>query len=465
MEQTTEDIDDEKIRNKPIRIVNVEFEGVKRTRPTVLAKIVADVFASESVGDCMRRSHQVGRKLGSLFTSVGIKIEPVESGVGSDNSNKDKEKAEEPIDHVITFVVNERGRATLRSTIQADNNSATHLNFELSAPNLNGVGDSLSFGIKSNSLSKSIPAPDFEYRLPLIPWRTLFNPIYSILFSRYTYESLPSGFDQENKSVTNQVEFYSHPHLKHSFGFINTWTHIKSSSIKTPIEIREQSGHYLKSYLRYGVTVDTREGGNFPYEGILAKLSNDITTNLFKKGAKFARQDAQIQFNKLLLPRYGLLGQVNIFAGTLINASKIDISDRFFPGGVPSFRGFEWKGFGANVRKHPTGVTSYLTAGLHLYPTLPATSPDSWINEFIRPQIFINVGTTGDLSGTRRLISRNDLKREALLLRDSLRYSCGFGLVACIGSVRLELNYCVPIVTREGDSVVSGLQFGFYSSI
>lgn len=356
----------------------------------------------------------------------------------------------------INIMGQNKSRIRLRSQIEADSNKRTHLSFELQVPNLTGLEDSLSCGIKTSGLSR-VPATDFEYRLPLPTFSPIYDPVFSILFSRYNYASLPGGFDQENKSITSQVEFYSHLDVKHSLGLVNMWTHIKSSNKKTPLVIREQAGHFLKSYLRYAILYDTRHYNDICCEGIMFKLTNDLTTNLFKKGTnKFARQEAQFQVNRFILPQHGLLGQINLFAGTLWRAEKIDISDRFFPGGVPSFRGMESKSFGPNVRRHPLGVMSYLTAGLHLYPILPGTAPDSRLNDIIRPQVFVNLGTSGYLTTSSRL----DLNE----FKDSISYTAGFGLVGYIGTIRLEVNYCFPLISRDGDAIVGGLQFGFNAS-
>lgn len=433
---------------EPFKVVNVEFEGVTRTRPTLLAKIVAEIFTSESLEDFLLKYRQVHQKLDPLFSNVDVKVEP---------ANEETET-----DHVITFVVNERSRRTLGTEVQTDGYTS-HLNLNLSAPNLNGIGDAVRLTFKSNSLPK-IQAFECDYTIPLVPWKLLYNPVCSIGYSQFQHTSTPSAYDQENKSFINRVEFFSNPNLKHSLSFMNTWTHIKSHSANTPLVIREQSGHFLKSYIKYAIQYDSRpQGENFPSVGILAKLTSDLSTNLFKKGARFARQEIELQLNKLLLPQQGLLGQVNLYAGTLMRPSKIDISDKFFPGGPPTFRGYALQGFGPHVRKHPLGDISYLTAGIHLYPILPGTTTKSKINEFVRPHLFVNAGTTGDLNRSWRLTSRADLEQEVLNFKDSLRYTCGFGVLLAFRSIRFELNYCLPLKTKENDLSMGGVQFGFYA--
>jgi outer membrane protein assembly factor BamA len=332
----------------------------------------------------------------------------------------------------------------------------TNLCLNLTAPNLTGLKDKISLALKSNNGPK-VNAIDFDYSIPIsLP----YNPVYSIGYSQFVNTSLPSAYDQESKSFINNVDIYSNKFLKHSISFINTWTQIRSSSAETPLVIREQSGHFLKSYLRYAIQFDNRKPDGFLHTGVLSKLSTDLTTNLFKKAARFGRLQAQVQANALLLPQHGLYGEFYLFAGTLLKASKTDISDKFFPGGVPTFRGYRHQSFGPHIREHPLGVISYLTAGLHLYPIFPGTTTKSKINDIIRPNIFVNIGTTGDISRGLRATSFSDLK-----LSDSLRCSCGVGLVSTIMGVRFELNYCLPVKTNESDLIVSGLQFGFYSDI
>lgn len=341
------------------------------------------------------------------------------------------------------------------SHVQTDGR-ITNLCLNLTKPNLTVLRDKISLALKTNN-GPTISAIDFDYTIPInLP----YNPVYSIAYSQFSNTSLPSAYDQENKSFINNIDVYSNQYLKHSFSFINTWTHIKSSSAETPLEIREQSGHFLKSYLRYALQFDNRKPDGFLSNGVLAKVSTDLSTNLFKKAARFGRLQAQVQANRLLLPQHGLYGQFHVFAGSLLKANKIDISDRFFPGGVPTFRGFRHQSFGPHVREHPLGVISYLTAGLHLYPIFPGTTTKSKINDFIRPNIFVNIGTTGDLSRGLRLANLSDIK-----LSDSIRCSCGIGLVSTIMGVRFELNYCLPVKANENDLVVPGLQFGFYSDI
>lgn len=431
--------------NKPCKVVDVNFEGVRRTRPTLLAKIVADVFTSKSLLDCLQRSVQVRDNLKSLnaFTDVEMQIEPVDE-------TKDSE-------YRVKFVVRERGRIVASAQTAVDNQS-THLNLELATPNLNGIGDSIKLVSRFN---KRLFSGECRYTVPITPWRSLWNPIYSIFYSQYQYDSQPSGFDQEDKSIVNQVEFFSLPKLQHSIGFENVWRFIRSSSLNTPIEIREQCGHSIKSSLKHSVTWDNRLGGNFPFEGILAKLSNEFTTNIVTGAARFTRHEANLQLNALILPQYDLLCQLNLIAGTLIRPNKINICDKFFAGGPLTLRGFKFQGLEPNRRGHPLGDMSYLSAGLHLYSILPYTTPDTPINDYIRPHVFVNTGTIGDMNDIWRISSRNDIKREVQGFRESLRYSCGFGLVMYFMSLRLEVNYCLPLVFKEGDLSVRGLQWGF----
>lgn len=431
--------------NTPCRISNVQFEGIRKTRPSLLAKMVADLFHSNSILDFLERSIQVRENLKRLdaFTDVDMQMRPL-------NEVNDG-------DYELTIVFKERGKLAASAQTAVDDHS-THLNLLLEAPNLNGIGDSIRLNSKFN---KKFYSGECRYSVPIVPWRNLWAPLYSFAYSQYQLDSQPSGYDQENKSIVHQVDFNSLPQVQHSINFENVWRYIKSSSKNTPIEIREQCGHSLKSSIKHSVTFDNRVGGNFPYDGILAKLSNEFATNLVSGGARFTRHEATLQLNTLILPKYDILCQVNVLAGSLFRPQKINICDRFFAGGPLTIRGFKFQGLDTNVHGFPLGDASYLSAGVHIYSILPYTTPDTPVNKYIRPHLFVNTGTIGDIHTIGRPTSIEDIRKGALRFRDSLRYSCGLGLVMYFMRLRLEVNWCLPLVFKERDLHMRGVHWGF----
>jgi len=428
--------------NKPCRITNINFEGVYRTRPTLLARIVADIFQSNSLLDFLQKSTQVRENLANLNAFSDVDLQATRANDSEEDS------------YEVTFVVKERNwvNGGLQTTV--DNRSA-HMNFKLAFPNRSGLGDSIEF-----RLNERVASMECRYSIPLMPWRNLWNPTYSLAYNQYQWDPQPSGYDQDDKSLINQIDFVSLPSLQHTISFENIWRNIKGGSQTIPIEIREQFGHSLKSSLKHVMTWDNRIGGNFPYEGMMAKFSNETTTNLVKGGARFTRHEANLQLNALLLPKYDVICQANLLSGTLLRARKLNICDKFFAGGPLTLRGFKYQGLEPNVNGHPLGDASYLSAGLHIYSILPYTSLDSPINEYVRPHIFFNTGTIGDISELWRIRSREDVRREALRFRDSLRYSCGFGLVMYFMRLRLEINYSFPLIFKKNDLKERGLEWG-----
>lgn len=433
--------------NMPCRIVNVNFEGVHRTRASVLAKIVSDIFTTRSMLEFLQKSVQIKENLTSLnaFSEVEIQV----NSVGEDNNE----------DYEVTFLVEEKRR--IQSSIHsAVDNHSTHLNLQLTLPNIAGIGDSIQLSTKYR---RRFYSGECRFSVPISPWRSLWSPRYNLAYSQYQWDSMPSGYDQQDKSISNQVDFFSRPKVQHVIGFDNVWRFIKSSSARTPIEIREQCGHSVKSSLRHTVTWDDRIGGNFPYAGIMASLTNEIATNLVTNGARFTRHEFNIQLNTQILPKFDILCQFNLMGGTLLRPTKINICDKFFAGGPLLVRGFKLQGIGQNVRGYPLGDMSYLSAGAHIYSILPGTTPESPINAVVRPHLFVNAATIGDWRDSvfSRMRNRDDLRRESIRFRDSMRYSCGFGLVMHLARIRFELNYCLPLLFKEGDSLASGLQWGF----
>lgn len=215
--------------NKPCRITGVNFEGVKKTRPTLLAKMVTDVFTAKSMLEFLEKSILVKERLKNLnaFSSVDIQVKPSDETKGMDEQDTFQ----------VTFVVKERG-FILASAQTAMDEQSTHLDLQLTLANLQGIGDSVAVSSKFN---KRFYSGECRYSVPLMPWRSLWAPRYTLSYNQLQWDSMPSGYDQEDRSILNQVEFFSLPQLHHTVSFENIWRYIKSSSSKlTPIEVREQ---------------------------------------------------------------------------------------------------------------------------------------------------------------------------------------------------------------------------------
>lgn len=430
--------------NEPCHISIVNFEGIYRSRPSLVGKIVSEIYHTKTWLDFFENCVRIKENLNSLnsFNDVEIQV---------NSENKDN-------NYNVTFVLQEKGRlgASITTAFERDNG---HLNIQLSSPNITGNFDSLKLNLK---LNKQLNSGDIRYTAPLVPWRRLWAPIYSGIYSEYPWDRQLSGFDLMEWSVINQLDFRSLTQLKHTINLDNIRRQITSTDPqRTPIAIKEQCGHSVKSTIRHTMEWDNRIGGNYPYEGIMARLSNEITTNLVNGGAKFSRHELNLQVNQLLLPKYDLLCQLNIMAGTLYKPLKYNICDKFFVGGPLTLRGFKPQGLGSNVDGHPLGDLSYLTAGLHIYPRMPYTTPLSSINQYIRPHIFVNTGTIGDINVIPRIHNREEAKRELNRFTNSLRYSFGIGLVIYVTRLRIEVNYSVPLVSKECDMTARGFQWGF----
>lgn len=422
------------------RIGDISFQGARRTKPSVLAKIVGELFSVKTLSDFQERAIRVKDKLNSLdaFSDINIEVDLIEDG--RDENFR------------VTFVVQEKGRIRGKTQVTVDNQSSAKPSLELGMPNLSGIGDSITL---SSYYSKNLYSGECRYSVPITPWRKFWNPTYSLTYSQYEWDHLSSGLDQQDRSIINQVNFVSMPNLRHSISLENVWRYIKSSSMGTPIDIRGQCGHSLKTSLKHVVTWDNRSD-NFPHQGTLAKL---ITEMAKIDGDTFSRHEAHLQLNTQISP--GLLLQCNILAGTLLGAQKFNICDKFFLGGPLNIRGSRHQCVGPSIRNYPLGASSFALAGVHLYPKLPYISSKSSVHTIIRPHIFYNIGTIGEISDLWRVNSRDGLVREALIFRDSLRHSCGFGLVMCWGDFRFETNYCIPLRFKSGDSYSRGYQYGF----
>lgn len=426
--------------NLPCNINGFQFKGVRKTNRNLLRKIVTDALKTETLGDYLVKKTNLERKLEDLDAFSNIEVVLIHKS-GNDFD--------------IKLNVEEKGPITATVRTDIDANSNYHLNLRARFPNLNGIGDDAAFSTKFN---KSYYFFESRYSLPLSPWRQFWAPRYSVLFNFNTWDHLPSDYDQKDKAFSNLIEFSSSSQLRHSISFDNVWRAIRSSSNSTPLEIRKFAGHSLKTALKYIVSYNSRDDFRFPQSGCLFRLSNEVAFSLFDKSAKFSKHEIHFQFNKNILPRMDLLCQFNLAAG-LLHQVRANICDKFFVGGPVNFRGFKINGLGPNASGSPLGGETYMTAGLHVYPPMPYNRE---ISDLVRPHIFLNAGTIGDWRDLTRISARKeDIKKEIESFKESLRYSCGVGLVLRMGSIRIELNYCLPLVTQSTDLSSTGIQFGF----
>lgn len=135
-------------------------------------------------------------------------------------------------------------------------------------------------------------------------------------------------------------------------------------------------------------------------------------------------------------------------SGVLKNFDKPSLTDRFYLGGPLTLRGFALNSAGNQENGYSLGIESYIGGSLNYYTPLPFMSGDSNFSRAIKLHFFANMASVGNIT-----------KKSSLL--ENLRGTYGLGVVMNLSNMaRIEMNYCSPLLAKEGDRIVHGFQFG-----
>jgi len=418
------------------KVVAVNIEGLNRTKNDIVMNSVKDLFQVQHFEDLVLTSQEVRGKLQELgcFSKVGIHIDTSHTGAK---------------DYVVTFDVEETKRIVGSVNTLVGNNEGS-LMTGVKLPNLIGRGEKFqadyTYGTKKSS--------SFNISLMKPIWAPFKSNLSGNIFQAVG-EHPASGFKQLDRGFLADWSFLSAPQVVHNLQYEAVWRNVSCLSRSSSFEVREQSGHTLKSALRHILCVDRRDNPIFPYEGTLFRLTQEFAGLGGNIG--FFKNEVEVQANLPLGEDISVQGSLNagILKPTQGDNKTITISDNFFLGGPLNLRGFDLRGVGPHQDGNSLGGTMYWASGLHLYGPLPFRPGKGGFGDLFRTHLFMNAGNVGSfwLSG--------NLQRDIDALTQNFRLSYGLGLAVKLGGIaRVELNYCIPVKSSRGDKVNPGLQFG-----
>ena len=127
--------------------------------------------------------------------------------------------------------------------------------------------------------------------------------------------------------------------------------------------------------------------------------------------------------------------------------------DRFYIGGPNDVRSFLLNGLGPKDYNSCIGGDLFLNGGISLITDIPKYNESNF-----KIHNFINFGR---LVGFNKDISLfNNLQNLNLTLTSQYSISYGFGILFNHPMARFELNFVLPLVTHERDSLRKGIQYG-----
>lgn len=247
--------------------------------------------------------------------------------------------------------------------------------------------------------------------------------------------------------------------LNHEVILENSWKILNNHQSKS-MQVLQQSGSQFKSSISYNLNYDTRDNKHLPTKGKFFQIGleyNDPSILFFKLKNQypFIKTVTQSQFihrfpfinsNLIITNKFGLLYP-------LTKDKNSSLLDRFYIGGPNDVRSFLLNGLGPKDYNSCIGGDLFLNGGISLITDIPKYNESNF-----KIHNFINFGR---LVGFNKDISLfNNLQNLNLTLTSQYSISYGFGILFNHPMARFELNFVLPLVTHERDSLRKGIQYG-----
>ncbi|KAJ3168256.1 hypothetical protein HDU88_001696 [Geranomyces variabilis] len=467
-------------QSRPLHVHSIRIDGITHTRSTLVEQLVSPILQSETLGDVIAESREACQRLNRLgvFRDVAVTLDTPPRGVEAGGG-----VGKELVDVVLT--VKEGPRFYARTGADFSNYDTT-TNITTKVSNALGGGEYLeanaSYAVQpSVALNESAAAFASEtgsyFQIlaskPLLPTPRFrranrADPEARIEVAAYNTNrnaQLHQSHDEQTKGLAVRYKTADPYYGNHEFAYDVAWRHLHNIAPDASWSIRKDAGHTLKSALSHSFTRDHRDDPMLPTRGTYVRVREELAG--LGGDVQFAKGEAEGQYIRNL--GHGFTLSSTLRAGLtmpLPNSTKpIRVNDRFVLGGPNSVRGFAQSGVGPVDKKDSLGGTAYYALGLSLFAPLPRLA-----DKPIKAHFFANAGSllpttttsapTSTTASTTTISSSSNNSLPAMLLSSPPSVSAGLGLAVRFSILRLELNYCLPLVARLGDRMAGGLQFG-----
>jgi len=419
----------------PCKVKNIHIDGLKRSRNELITTSLEDLFEAGTFEDVIAQAHLCKLRLERLrvFSNIDVFIDVADTD--SEHNEFD-----------VFYHVKESRHLTASMGTQVGNNEGNMVATG-AINNLRGTGETLKTNISYGTSRKT--SYEFSFAKPLANHpdkKFSFRVLKSIAdLSQSFYRETAKGLG---------VDFTLPSSIGvHTLGWDFSW---RQNTVlpSAPFEIREFSGHSLKSTLKHVFISDGRDDWVLPSRGHLFKHSVEVSD--FIGNVRALKTNVEIQLNKEIYDRVVIAASLQAGVTKSLDDKGLMINDRSFIGGPSSIRGYNFKGIGFQadvdgINSASLGGDLFWMSGLHVYTPLPFLRTDkNTFGALFRMHYFVNAGN---------LTTTDNMDQRDFLLNP--RWSCGLGIMLMLGGMaRLEVNYCIPRNARPGDQICDGFQVG-----
>ncbi|KAI3406249.2 SAM50 [Candida oxycetoniae] len=289
----------------------------------------------------------------------------------------------------------------------------------------------------------------------------LFNNCNYIWENQFSINSRKLDWIQSDvmsKTIVNKIYTQFHDtELNHEIVLENSLRTLSNYGSKS-FEVMQQGGQSIKSSIGYNLIYDSRDNKHLPFSGKYFQWGVEYN-GLFKFNKfPFLKTATQIQhswgipfLNSHILTstRFGLLYPLTKKSSSSSFSSFSSVLDRFYIGGPNDVRSFSLNGLGPRDQNSFIGGDLFLNGGVSLITNVPRYKDSNF-----KFHNFLNCGRIVSLDRNSSFI---DNFKE---LTHSYCLSYGFGILYNHPMARFELNFVLPLVANERDSIRKGIQYG-----
>ncbi|KAI1421149.1 outer membrane protein, OMP85 family [Xylaria sp. FL1777] len=460
----------------PVTLSSIQIHGAKNTRKSFLNPLFRPLVED---------SRNVNYTLSDLLNEVGGAISKLQKFdifhpdiVVHLSQPPHLDPSTSPTDLDVSLRVREKSRFMLKTGTDLGNTEGSAYGTML-VRNLFGGAEFLSVNASAGTRTRSAYSAEFSTPINSDPnLRLSLDGLASSTHKPWASheELLKGGGIRLNWAKENGDRF--------QVGYSGTWRQLTGLAATASPTVRGDAGDSVKSAITYLFQRERRDNPMLPQSGYMMKTTTELAGwGLLGGDVGFSKSEMEIAGAvPLFIPgskrpsgvsigcglRAGLLYPLPLSFG-LGGASPSRLNDRFTLGGPTDVRGFSLAGLGPRDGTDALGGDVFAAGSVNMLIPLPRAGPDSPF----RIQLFANGGRS--VAMRRRTKSKNTVSGQRMTAISVLNgmvsatrevgnglpsIAAGIGLVYAHPVARFELNFSLPLVTRQGEESRKGLQVG-----
>jgi len=441
------DLDLEVERGELVYFERIEVVGNTRTRDKVIRREMrvfeGDQYSASGLNESRARVYQLG-----FFETVNIATS----------------RGSKPNTMNITIEIKEKSTGTFQVGAGFSSVESFIATAQIAQNNFMGNGQLL-------SVSAQLSFGEFARQLATLQFYEPYflDSQWSFGLNAYITQRYFREFQRNANGFSPSFGYPITPDLRVNAGYTLEWIEVVTDAASGPSLADLNRGNGRNSAVNASISYDTRDNRLFPSSGHYHVLSGELSDRLIGSEEGLEHRRMQLFMRYYYPLPLSLVLKLNASFGIVRSRGdeRVAISERFFPGGIYSVRGFEPRGLGptqrVSVRGDPTSETFEFIVGgnkevvfnLEIeFPIVEAAGIKGVIfadagNAYDDDVGFFYAGTPKEHIPAAYMMGSNELLLNGPPL--GLYYSFGFGFrwFSPIGPLRFEWG--IPITKRGKD--------------